>query len=215
MTDNDVLDLVRESLSGVHMHTPVEMIMAKASARRRRRLTALAVGAATTVVAVTAGLLATVGTSQTAPPASPRTAQLVAFSVATGPNGGSTLILRKGAQYRLDPAALAEALARRGIPALVNVGRMCDSAPEPSGLDQVISSRRLADGSVYTTFNARAMPAGSKVSIGYFATGTQFALIEDGAPLHCTTNPNPGSQSNTTGDGPHTQPITPGQPTTP
>ena len=185
MNDNDVLDQVRESLSGVHMHTPVETIMAKAAARRRHRLTALAVGGATAVVALTVGLLAGIGSGEAPSPARPSTARLAAFTVGTSPNGESTLILRKGAQYRLDPAALGEALTRRGIPALVNVGLMCDSAPEPAGLDQVISSRRLADRSVYTTFNGAAMPAGSKVSIGYFPTHTEFALIEDGAPLHC------------------------------
>jgi len=53
-------------------------------------------------------------------------------------------------------------------------------------LDQVISSRRLADGSVFTTFNPAAMPTGSQISIGYFPTFTGFALIEDGASLHCS-----------------------------
>jgi len=36
MNDNDVSDRVPQSVSGVHMHTPVEEILARARARRRR-----------------------------------------------------------------------------------------------------------------------------------------------------------------------------------
>jgi hypothetical protein len=207
MNDNDVLERVRESLAGVSMRTPVEMVIARARARRRRRLSALAAGAAATVVAATLGLAAVIG-SGTRAPVSPGGAQLTAFSVGGGPDG-ATLILRKGAQYRLDPDALRQALAQRGIPALVNVGSMCDTAPEPQGLDRVISSRRLADGSVFTTFDASALPAGSMISIGYFPTRTEFALIEDGAPLHCSNSPAPGTSSGS-GDGAHAQQVHPG-----
>jgi hypothetical protein len=66
---------------------------------------------------------------------------------------------------------------------------MCDTHPEPEGLDQVISSSRLADGSVFTTFNPAAMPTGSQISIGYFPTFTDFALIEAGAALHLQRQP--------------------------
>jgi len=213
MNDNDVLDQVRESVSGLSMHTPVEAIRAKARARRRRRISGLAAGGVATVVAV-AGLFAVIGGRDTGSPANPGVARLAAFSVGGGP-GGATLTLRKGAQYRLDPDALRQALAGRGIPAVVNVGSMCDSVPEPQGLDQVISSHRDADGSVFTTFDVAAMPAGSMISIGYFPTHTEFALIEEGAPLHCSTSPNPGSPPAATGDGPHAQPVTPEQGTTP
>jgi hypothetical protein len=48
--------------------------------------------------------------------------------VTNGPGDSTTLILRKGPQYRLDPSALRKALARHGIPALVTVG-----AAMPSG----------------------------------------------------------------------------------
>jgi hypothetical protein len=183
MNDNDVLDQLSESMSGVHMQTPVEEIMARGRARRRHRLSALAAAGVTASVAVGLGLWGVGGSGN--PSGGGGSVQLAAFSVTSGPNGSSTLTLRKGAQYRLDPDALRDALAQHGIPAVVTVGEVCDTDPEPTGLDQVISSRRLADGSVFTTFTPSAMPAGSKLSIGYFPTHTIFALIEGDAPLVC------------------------------
>ena len=211
MNDNDVIDRLTQSLSGIHMDMPVEDILARARSRRRRFTTMAGAGAAATI-AVTVALLAVTGSGGSPSADRPAAPQLVAFTVESGPNGSSVLTLRKGAQYRLDPDALQQALAQHGITAVVNVGKMCDTNPEPGGLDQVISSRRLADDSVFTTFNPAAMPAGSQISIGYFPTFTDFALIQDGASLHCTTNP--GAPSGT-GDGPHAQPVPAGQNTSP
>ena len=189
MNDNDVLWKIRDSVSGVHMDMPVDAIVARGRARRRRRLSGLAGAGAAAGVALTLGLTGITSSGNASPAATSNSAQLAAFTVVSGPGGTSTLTLRKGKQYRLDPGALRQALAQHGIPALVTVGSMCDSTPEPAGLDQVLSTRRLADGTVVTTFNPAAMPAGSKLSIGYFPTRTQFALIEDGAPLTCSSNP--------------------------
>jgi hypothetical protein len=189
MNDNDVLWKIRDSVSGVHMDMPVDAIVARGRARRRRRLARLTGAGAAAGVALTLGLTGIMSSGNTSPPATPNSAQLAAFTVVSGPGGTSTLTLRKGKQYRLDPGALRQALAQHGIPALVTVGSMCDSTPEPEGLDQVLSTRRLADGTVVTTFNPAAMPVGSKLSIGYFPTRTAFALIEDGAPLTCSSNP--------------------------
>ena len=189
MNDNDVLWKIRDSVSGLHMDMPVDAIVARGRARRRRRLSALAGAGAAAGVALTLGLTGITSSGNTSPAVTSNSAQLAAFTVVSGPGGTSTLTLRKGKQYRLDPGALRQALAQHGIPALVTVGSMCDSNPEPAGLDQVLSTRRLADGTVVTTFNPAAMPAGSKLSIGYFPTRTEFALIEDGAPLTCSSNP--------------------------
>ena len=189
MNDNDVLWKIRDSVSGVHMDMPVDAIVARGRARRRRRLSGLAGAAAAAGVALTLGLTGMMSSGNSPPAATSRSAQLAAFTVVSGPDGTSTLTLRKGKQYRLDPGALRQALAQHGIPALVTVGSMCDSAQAPAGLDQVLSTRRLADGTVVTTFNPAAMPAGSKLSIGYFPTHTKFALIEDDAPLTCSSNP--------------------------
>jgi hypothetical protein len=213
MNDNDVRDRLSQSLSGVHMHTPVEEIMARARVRRCRRQSGFAAAGAAAAVALTVALVAIMGSGGSPSPARPGTPQLVAFTVQTGPNGSSTLTLRKGAKFRLDPDALRQALAQHGIAAVVNVGQMCNTHPEPDGLDQVISSHRLADGSVFTTINPAAMPAGSQISIGYFPTFTGFALIEAGAPLHCSANP--GSQPTGSGAGPHTQLVPGGQNTNP
>jgi hypothetical protein len=212
MNDNDVLDRVSQSVSGVHMHTPVEEILARARTRRRRHLSGTAGAGAAAAIALTVALLAVTGSGRSPSPDRPAPTQLVAFTVVTGPNGSTALTLRKGAQYRLDPDALRQALAQHDIPAVVNVGKMCDTNPEPNGLDQVISSHRLADGSVFTTFNPAAMPAGSSISIGYFPTFTGFALIEDGVSLHCTTNPGGSTRA---GPGPHAQPVPTGQNTNP
>jgi hypothetical protein len=124
--------------------------------------------------------------SPPAPPG-PATAQLTAFTVASTPSGMTALTLRKGEQYRLDPAALRQALAAHGIPAVVTVGEICDTSPGPDGLDQVLSARKDADGAVYLTINPAALPAGAELSIGYYPTGTSFALIVAGAPLRCSS----------------------------
>jgi len=194
------------------MHTPLEEILGRAAVKRRRRLTGMIGAGAAAGIALTVTLLAVSGSGRSPTSGGPATPQLVAFTVVSGPNGSSALTLRKGAQYRLDPDALRQALAQHGISAVVNVDKMCDTSPEPNGLDQVISSRRLADGSVFTTFNPAAMPAGSEVSIGYFPTFTGFALIEDGAALRCTTNPGGPAGA---GPGPHAQPVPAGKDTNP
>ena len=196
-TDNDVLLQIQNSFSGVHMQTPVETILARGNSRRhRRRVIGLAATASATAVAVALGLTGITSSGTT--PSSPSTARLAAFTVTNAPHGQSIMTLRKGAQYRLDPIALRQALASHGIPAVVNVGTMCDTDPEPSsGLDQVISSNRQADGSVITTFDPAALPAGTEISIGYFTNYTAFALIETGAPLHCSASPRSSSSGST------------------
>jgi hypothetical protein len=146
---------------------------------------AVAVGAA---AAVAAGLIA-VAVAPARHPANPVNAQLAAFSLSAGLNGTSTLTLRKGEQYRLNPIALREALAQHGIPALITVGKACDSTPEPTGLDRAVTTRRHPDGSVTLTINPRAMPPASELSVGYFTSKTVFALIQENARIHCTSTP--------------------------
>jgi hypothetical protein len=192
MNDTDVLREVHDSLSGLHMRRPVEAIVASGRARRRGRLSRLAAAGGAAGIALTLGLTGVMSSGNPARRASPHTAQLAAFSIVSSPGGTSTLTLRKGKQYRLDPNALRQALAQHGIPALVSVGTMCDTAQEPNGIDRVMSTYRLADGAVVTTFKPAAIPAGSKLSIGYFPAGTSFALIEDGAPLICNSSPGDG-----------------------
>ena len=185
--NDEGLTLLTDRFSELEMKTPLEEIYARGRRHRKtRRLTsAVAAGAAT---AVAAGVTA-IAVAPVTHPAKPVNAQLTAFSVSAGANGTSALTLRKGQQYRLDPAALRQALAQHGIPALVTVGRACDSIPEPAGLDQAVVAQRHSDGSVTLTINPREMPPASELSIGYFTSKTVFALIQQGAPLHCSSTP--------------------------
>jgi hypothetical protein len=168
-------------------------VFARSRARRRRRLSGLTTAAAATAGAAAALTLILGGPaparSGNPPPPSPGTVRLAAFSVTSGPGGSTTLILHKGPQYpQLDPSALRQALARHGIPALVTVGTFCRSTPAaPGGAGQVVHASDQADGSDAMVINGRAMPSGTRLSIGYFPGHVRMALIEDGAPLSCSS----------------------------
>jgi hypothetical protein len=192
MNDTEVLDQVRDALGDIRMEVPLEAVVARGRARQRQRRQRVAACALAGLA-----LVGTVfGVERSQPPAAgphPATAQLAAFTVGTAPGGMTVVTLRKGAQYRLDPDALRQALADHGIRALVTVGTSCDTSPETGGLDQVVSSRREADGAVYLTIDPATLPTGSELSIGYYPNGTSFALIVAGAPLRCSAVP-PGGQ---------------------
>jgi hypothetical protein len=205
MNEHDVMYQVRESFSGLRMDTPVETVLARSSARRRRRLagltatTAGAAGAAA-VMALTLGGSAPAPGGSAPPPAShspsvsPGSLKLAAFSVADGPGGSTTLILYRYAP--LDPTALRQALAQHGIPALVTVGTFCRSNPGVSGLDQVAQPSTQADGSDVIAINGQAMPPGTELSIGIFPDTVRMLLIEEGVPLSCSsTADQPGNNA--------------------
>lgn len=189
-TRDDVMCQVRESFSGLRMDMPVEKVFARSRVRRRRRrLSGLTAAAAATAGAAAAMTLTLGGPaparSGNPPPPSPGSVKLAAFSVTNGPGGSTTLILRKGPQYRLDPSVLRQALARHGIPALVTVGTFCRSAPgAPTGIGKVVHASNQADGSAIV-INRQAIPPGTRLSIGLFPRYTRMLLIEDGAPLSC------------------------------
>jgi hypothetical protein len=183
--DNDLLSPLRESLFGLHMHTPVEAILHRASVQRRKRRAAL--GATVAASGAAALVAASIGSPGHAPPAHSSGPQLAAFTVTSGPGGATSLTLRKGGQWQVNAAALRAALAEHDIPALVTVGKSCDSNPEPAGLDQVITSNRQTDGNVDVTFNPKALPPGAEISIGLFPAHTKFSLTDKNASLHCAT----------------------------
>jgi hypothetical protein len=191
MNDTDVLDQVRDALDGVRMEVTVDAVMARGRARRHRRRSLAACAVAGVALVGTA--VGVDGSQSPSRPPGPAAAQLAAFTVSTTPDGVTAVTLRKGAQYRLDPDALRQALAAHGIPALVTVGKTCDTGHEPPGLDQVVSARRTADGAVYLTIDPASMPTGSQLSIGYYPNGTSFALIDAAAPVHCAAQPPNGS----------------------
>lgn len=115
-----------------------------------------------------------------------------AFSVDS--NAGGTVTVTLARDHVLDPGALRHALAEAGAPALVTAGSVC-YVPGPSGaLAQAVSPpRHLADGSTTVTITPSAIPAGSKLSIGYFQVpaggGIYVSLVPDNAPLTCTPTP--------------------------
>jgi hypothetical protein len=136
MNGNNAVDTVRhslatasDSLTGVHMTTPLDTIVRHGRARsRRRRLTGLAgaaVVAAGTVLAVTALLPA-------GHPAShqPRI-QLAAWTVVQQPSG----IIQVTISELRDPAGLQATLRADGVPASVSFGNGQQTAclPYPGG----------------------------------------------------------------------------------
>jgi hypothetical protein len=197
---HDVMDQVRESFSGLRMDMPLDNVFTRSRIRRRRRLSGLTAATATTAGVAAAMTLTLGGPAPTRsgnppPQASPRPVRLAAFSVTNGPGDSTRLIMRKGPQYRrLDPSALRQALARHGIPALVTVGTFCRSAANaPTGLGQILHPSNPADGSAMV-INGRAMPSGTRLSIGYFPghartalhnAAIRMALVKDGARLSC------------------------------
>jgi hypothetical protein len=189
MNDTDVLDQLSESLSGVHMDTPVETIIARGRSRQRRhRSRRIVTGAAGALVVVLAVL--SFGSHRTRPPASNRTnIHLTAFTVVTNSNGTATLTLIKG--VRLDADALRQKLAQAGVPAVVTVGRSCSNqVADSAALDDVVSVQQRTDGTVVMVITPSAMPNGSELSIGVFPTHKTWTLATADAPLTCTTNPN-------------------------
>jgi hypothetical protein len=189
---DDVMRQVRESFSGLRMDMPVEKVFARSRVRRRRRLSGLTAAAAATAGAAVAMTLTLGGPAPTRsgspPPPRPGAVKLAAFSLTSGPGDSTTLILRKGPHRRLDPGVLRQALAQHGIPALVAVGTFCRSTPDaPAGLGQVVHASNLTDGSSAMVINGKAMPSGTRLSIGYFRGRIRMALIEDGAPLSCSS----------------------------
>jgi hypothetical protein len=199
MDDSDVLALVKAAAPEVHMHRPVEAIVARGQTQRqhRRRLAGLGISAGLLALAVAVVLVPTLqSASGRATITAPLDANveptavhvhLAAFSLDSEPGGTATLILIKG--QAIAPDVLSRDLTRAGIPAVVEIGRFCDSPGIPTGLDQVITQRRRPDGTVTVTFNPAAMPNNSALSIGIFPLGKAFALVEAGVPLSCKSAP--------------------------
>jgi hypothetical protein len=173
---DDVLLQARDALSGTRMETPVEAILAKGRSRRhRRRLVQLSAAGVAASGCLALGLAAVVGSGSPAP--APGTIRTAAFTLALHANGTASLKLNQDQTF--DPAALQQALARDGIPALVQTGTFCTSTPAPPSSGVV--SIQLPDGSpvpitglrspvppdAVTVINPAAMPAGTELSFTY------------------------------------------------
>jgi hypothetical protein len=189
---NDVFDTMRESMEGVHMHTPVERIVAAGRARRRRKVTAIVAGAA-----AAGGLslvVATGGQQVNAPPAGVHV-QLAGFSVDSNADGTVTVKLTK--EQTLDPATLQNALAQAGIPADIRINEFCNSPVHIPGFDKVMSDSKEEDGRIVMTIDPTAMPEGTKIIAGIRTRdykpddpsrfGAAFGLARVGDTLQCST----------------------------
>ena len=181
MNDADTFSALRASLTDVRMTLPLSGVLARGRTRQRRRMLCY-VGAAAAIAAVAAS----VPLVQTTAPTRPDGARLTAFTVTTQADGASILTLRKGAQYRLDPDALRQALAEHHIPAVVRLNSTCESEPSPqSDLDQVVSAKRTTESAVILTIDPAALAPDEELSIGYYSTHTTWGLAYQDKPLHC------------------------------
>ena len=192
MSDNDVLGWVKDAMSEIHMDTPVEAIVARGRSRRRRRFSRLAGAGLAIGLGLALALSVFDGSGTATSPHAAGPANLMAFTLVSHPNGTATLTLTKG--QIPDPSVLRQQLAQAGMPAVVTVGSRCDSqGGDPSGLDQVISSKRLSDGTVILVITPSAMPEGSALAIGFFPNGQTWNLVAADSALTCTsTPPSPG-----------------------
>lgn len=171
-----------------------------ATAARRRKYAAAGLATAAVVAAAAAGIDHAAGGGPHPPGAGgPAATQsggvhihLAAFSVDSNPGGTVTLTLTQGQIF--DPSTLRQALAKAGVPALVTVGSVC-TVPGPSDALPLVISRpaQQPGGSSVTIITPSAIPAGEKLSVGYFAVpgggGVHISLVPDNAPLTCTSTP--------------------------
>lgn len=214
-TDAATLSALKDSLSGVTMHTPVEQIVTAARARRRRRRL---VGAATGVAAVTGLAVGVQALSHpsTAPPEARLSTgagsvhiHTAAFALDSLTDGTLRVSWDKG-RYFQDHAGLERALRAAGFPVLVKEGVFCkgpqdDGYLSPSGsghgVERVMHGKRRGNGRVDLIFDPSAMPAGKQLFIGYLSPaqlaavhgnpGSVERLVPTGVPLTCDTQAPP------------------------
>jgi hypothetical protein len=120
---------------------------------------------------------------------------LAAVSVEKHPDGTVTLTVSLTRGQMFDSAAVEQALAKAGVPALVTVGSVCTGPGPSDALPQVISRSPASNGRSVTTIRPSAIPAGQKLSFGYFHVpgggGLHISLIPDNGPLTCSSTPPP------------------------
>jgi len=218
LNDGAVLSAVRDSISGwpMPMAPRLEAIKARGRARRLRRLGGLSVVAAGACAALVVGLVGGAPAARPAMQAAPAShhhvsgVHLVAFTVAAGPDGTTTLTLYPG--QVADPNAVRQALAEHGIPALVTAGEFCRTAVQPApGVGDVVTLSGPGQIQVPTSGQPTArpgpiviygsrIPSGVELSIGYRQDSQEneisFSLIVTNAPLTCTSIPDHGPHGN-------------------
>lgn len=195
-TVRDSLTTAKDSLTEDRMSTPLDTIVRRGRAtRRRRRLIGLAgTGAVAVTAALAVGLTSVIGSTH--PTGIIRTA---AFTLVSNANGTATLTIDP--RVLLDPATLQSDLRQDGIPAIVTAGRFCSSDPPPAGFLRVVtfqpkppgSGRQTPVADPTVTFHPSAMPAGAELSFGNFQLAssqqTSFTLIDTGSYTCTSTAP--------------------------
>jgi hypothetical protein len=199
---DDVLLRARDALSGAHMDTPVEAIMARSRTRRHRRLAQLSVAGVAASGALAFGVAAVLGATSPAPARARGTIRTAAFTLARNADGTAALALNQDQVF--NPSALQQALAHAGIPALVQTGIFCTSTPPPPSNGvvsvQLPGGRPVAKSTpghqhpvppdAVTVINPAAMPAGTELSFTYVKHDRALAegLIYDSAHT-CSSAP--------------------------
>lgn len=165
MNDDDVITLVREQRDTVHSVTPVEQIISRGRARRRRRLTNITRLSVGGVAAATALALGVSGAFT--PPAKLGTIQRAPYTLRHNQNGTDTLTLNPVVLF--NPSQLQSDLAQYGIPAKVTTGSYCTTTPEPAGFSQVVTAHGGGTSQQPTiTIDPSQMPSGTELSVGEF-----------------------------------------------
>jgi hypothetical protein len=199
---DDVLLQARDALSGARMDTPVEAILATGRSRRHHRRLAQLSAAVTASGALALGLATVIGSGTPAP--APGTIRTAAFTLARNANGTASLTLNQDQVF--DPATLQQALARDGIPALVQTGTYCTSSPAPPSRGVV--SLQLPGGrpvpyagrqtpvppDAVSVINPAAMAAGTELSFTY--SNHDRVLVQDliyTAAHACSSTPPAGA----------------------
>jgi hypothetical protein len=213
MNDDSALGAVRDSLtaakgtlSETHMNTPLDAIVQRGRATRRRRRLIGLTGTAT-VAASAAVVVGLSGVTGSAPGRSTGTITTAAFTLVS--NANHTVTLTINPNELVDAAALQNDLQQNGVPAIVTSGSFCSSDPAPAGFSQVVSFYPAPTGHFTKiprgvrptiTFNPSAMPAGTELSFGVFehSSGEQqadFVLVNAGSYTCSSTPPQgpPGS----------------------
>ncbi|MEZ0077140.1 hypothetical protein [Planotetraspora sp. GP83] len=194
MNDDDVLGTVRDAMAGVHMHTPVQELVAAGRSRRRRRIGGAVAGAAlATGLALT---LAIDSPQVNAPPAATGNqvhVHLAAFSVDTNPDGTVTVKMTK--QQSLDPEVMQRTLAQAGIPAQITINKWCQPSNASQDLEadfekvvrmensnkdvrqenseEAIRKEKQPDTTPWMVITPSAMPPATKLIIGMRTAGYQ------------------------------------------
>ncbi|MBT0769871.1 hypothetical protein KIH74_13120 [Kineosporia sp. J2-2] len=212
MNDDDVVDEMREALSDVRMHRPVELIVKRGRARRRHRtLLGTAVGGLAGAAALALAVPAITGSGNgngqsSAQAGAPATAEPLpsltqtAFTLVRQGDGAVKLTLDP--DQLLEPSALEKALKQAGVEATVRTGAFCEpkKGELPQAADVFGVGARPGDSGESREYDlvidAAEMPADSQVYISVFpvtpgdgyAKTAQYLVARDAA-MSCRSMP--------------------------